>query len=55
MGCDAIYNEDFRLRIQYNKDGSVNWMYDEPDFGKYESLKMRASVTVSRVCLRTSG
>ena len=39
VGCDAIYNEDFRLRIQYNKDGSVNWMYDEPDFGKYESLK----------------
>ena len=21
------------------KNGSVNWMYDEPDFGKYESLK----------------
>lgn len=39
VGCDAIYNEDFRLRIQYNKNGSVNWMYDEPDFGKYESLK----------------
>lgn len=39
VGCDAIYNEDFRLRIQKNKDGSVNWMYDEPDFGKYESLK----------------
>lgn len=39
VGCDAVYNEDFRLRIQYNKDGSVNWMYDEPDFGKYESLK----------------
>lgn len=39
VGCDAIYNEAFRLRIQYNKDGSVNWMYDEPDFGKYESLK----------------
>lgn len=39
VGCDAIYNEDFRLRIQYDKDGSVNWMYDEPDFGKYESLK----------------
>lgn len=55
VGCDAIYNEDFRLRIQKNKDGSVSWMYDEPDFGKYESLKMRASVTGSRVCLRTSG
>lgn len=39
VGCDAIYNEDFRLRIQHNKDGSVNWMYDEPDFGRYESLK----------------
>lgn len=39
VGCDAIYNEDFRLRIQKNKDGSVSWMYDEPDFGKYESLK----------------
>lgn len=39
VGCDAIYNEDFGLRIQYNKNGSVNWMYDEPDFGKYESLK----------------
>lgn len=39
VGCDVIYNEDFRLRIQRNKDGSVNWMYDEPDFGKYESLK----------------
>ncbi len=39
VGCDAIYNEDFRLMIQYNKNGSVNWMYDEPDFGKYESLK----------------
>ena len=39
VGCDAIYNEDFRLRIQKNKDGSVSRMYDEPDFGKYESLK----------------
>lgn len=39
VGCDAIYNEAFRLRIQKNKDGSVSWMYDEPDFGKYESLK----------------
>ena len=39
VGCDAIYNEDFRLRIQKNKEGSVSWMYDEPDFGKYESLK----------------
>lgn len=39
VGCDAIYNEDFRLRIQKNKDGSVSWMYDESDFGKYESLK----------------
>lgn len=39
VGCDAIYNEDFRFRIQKNKDGSVSWMYDEPDFGKYESLK----------------
>lgn len=39
VGCDAIYNEDFRLRIQKNKNGSVSWMYDEPDFGKYELLK----------------
>lgn len=39
VGADVTSKESFGLRIVRKNDGTVNWMYYESDFGKYQSLK----------------